>query len=205
MLSFVQKQLQNIILQMWNCIAQFVYYEALMSIWVLALILCDLKKTGYLQDMDSLGINYSYLSLQLMITSDLIARYYSLSIWSLFEKLSFHDNKWQQRSLYHSRPSLNLTITNYITFFEKYKWLVWVGFLFTNDSNKFTGKETNRKNMDTKNWKQSFRLRCLPRFFPLWNKRIYQWIRRAFAMTTHSKQCIGFYLFLGSAVVPEIW
>ena len=133
----------------------------------MALILCDLKiKTGYLQDMDSLGINYSYLSLQLMITSDLIARYYSLSLWSLFEKLSFHDNKWQQRSLYH-RPSLNLTITNYITFFEKYKWLVWVGFLFTNDSNKFTGKETNRRNMDTKNWKQSFRLRCLPRFFPL--------------------------------------
>ena len=77
-----------------------------------------------------------------------------------------------------------------------------VGFLFANDSNKFTGKETNRRNMDTKNWKQSFRLRCLPRFFPLWNKRIYQWIRRAFAMTTHSKQYIGF-IFSGKCSSPR--
>ena len=87
-------------------------------------------------------------------------------------------------------------------FFEKNKWLVWIGFLFTNDSNKFTGKETNRRNMDTKNWKQSFRFRCLPRFFPLWNKRIYQWIRRAFAMTTHSKQYIGF-IFSGKCSSPR--
>ena len=139
-----------------------------------------------------------------MITSDLIARYYSLSIWSLFEKLSFHDNKWQQRSLYH-RPSLNLTITNYITFLKKINGQYgWVFICLQMILTSLQGRRLIGEIWTQKIGSSHFVWDACQDFSPSETKGFTNEFGEHL-LWQHTQNSILVLSFLGSAVVPEIW